>query len=1102
MTTGIGPYETPAAVNFAGGGIFEARFTIALASLDIGGTTVEAEAINGSIPAPTIHLNKDDILVVRLINNLPHPSGLHWHGIEMANAADGTPFTQNEIPPGGTYLYKLKVTRPGIFWYHPHHHHSTNRVFRGTYGMIVVADPNEATLIGSGVLPAAAQTQEVVLSDITVCKTPGALGTAGANDTVTYDPTLPFLAVSTAQPGPAPADLCSIAPLNEDGSPAATPFAAGEIPNIQLSGPGRTNEGQTVLTNGYIAGGRSGDPFTPGSLDIDALSLNVQPQQGIRLQLLNAATTRYFRLILTTATGTQIDLVRVGGEGGLLDNAVVEGGVSGAYDTKYSSGEILLPPASRADVVAVIPATATGVLTLWTQDFQRTGSGYSVIPTLPVMHFNVSGTAAGFGGISAGTPLRASIPGAAIEILPAATDNLLNPASFSPPKLGMANSDIELSNAGGTLSINGIGGTTAGPGPYTSKAKIASARYAQTGDLLQLSVTNSTGAHHPFHLHGFSIQPKSLTHPTQPDFTWPYQEFRDNVDVPAGYTLNFRVRIEDRELVDATTLGGALGRWLFHCHIFFHAHQGMISELVVTDSDGSEKPNVDVGGSWSYAPLGGIATRQGTFSHPDGDSVTLSASKGGFVSIGTNTWQWQYISDGSDTQTDYVYITAQDSSGRRDQTVFRLKIGGADDGSDNGDPHIHTLDGKRYDFQAAGEFVLLRDDEGMEIQTRQMPVTTANPITDSYSGLKSSVSVNTAVAATIGAHRFSYQPSAGEFRGQLQFYLDGKPTRIPENGIEIDGNRISSFAVGQAQGLRIDYKHHPVLLITPYHWGSHDIWILNISVSHTQADRGLMGPIGKHSWLPALQNGAHVGPMPKSLHQRHIQLYNTFADSWRVTEESSLFSYADGTSTATFTDKDWPAEEPPTELKPEFQIPGVPILAGMAIADAEQVCNLVKAPLKSDCVFDVATTGDEIFAKGYELTQSINSRATSIQVYATNECESGIAAVVIPLFNGNPTPSGSVSFYIDNKPAGAPVPLDSKGRACLPLNAVETGSHEFRAIYHGTDTPHSYGASSSTPFSHSLNPTQKKPNASSAFNWCRNLLILFIILLLISLVLD
>lgn len=108
-----------------------------------GGVLVNAETYNGSIPGPTIELQKDDTLIVRLINDLPHETGIHWHGIELQNSADGTPVTQdgvpgaplqvlgNGVPAGGTYLYKFKAPRPGIFWYHPHHHHSTNRVFRG-----------------------------------------------------------------------------------------------------------------------------------------------------------------------------------------------------------------------------------------------------------------------------------------------------------------------------------------------------------------------------------------------------------------------------------------------------------------------------------------------------------------------------------------------------------------------------------------------------------------------------------------------------------------------------------------------------------------------------------------------------------------------------------------------------------------------------------------------------------------------------------------------------------------------------------------------------------------------------------------------------------
>ena len=59
---------------------------------------------------------------------------------------------------------------------------------------------------------------------------------------------------------------------------------------------------------------------------------------------------------------------------------------------------------SRADVVAAIPVNATGVLTLWTEDFSRTGQGYPLLPTVPVAHFRVNGMAASVYTISAGTP--------------------------------------------------------------------------------------------------------------------------------------------------------------------------------------------------------------------------------------------------------------------------------------------------------------------------------------------------------------------------------------------------------------------------------------------------------------------------------------------------------------------------------------------------------------------------------------------------------------------------------------------------------------------------------------------------------------------------
>ena len=158
------------------------------------------------------------------------------------------------------------------------------------------------------------------------------------------------------------------------------------------------------------------------------------------------------------------------------------------------------------------------------------------------------------------------------------------------------------------------------------------------------------------------------------------------------------------------------------------------------------------------------------------------------------------------------------------------------------------MDGKRYDFQAVGEFTLLGDRDGMVIQTRQTPVQTANTITDSYSGLTSSVSLNTAVAARVGSHRIAYQP--GQERDRLQFFLDGKPAQLSTQGIDLDGHRVSAFDTDGETGLRVDYEHNAVLTVTPRFWNSHKMWYMNVSVSHTQGDEGIMGSIPDAAGYP------------------------------------------------------------------------------------------------------------------------------------------------------------------------------------------------------------------------------------------------------------
>ena len=661
-TSDDSPYTVPLAVDVnPDPDVLETTFVADEATVDVGGGLMaNVYAYNGSIPGPEIRITPGQRVIVHLTNQLPDPTGIHWHGIELSNPHDGTPLTQNQVQPGETFTYDFVAPRPGVYWYHPHHEFSTNDVFKGLYGSIVIADPNEPALITAGRLPSAADTRTLVLSDITVCKA------SGSNDAATYDPSLPWAGGGPlpAQAAPHPTTLCDT-PIDNHGDPLSGPLSAGDVPNIQLPS-GRVNEGQTVLTNGMNVGGRAGTPASPGALDAAASTLAVQPGQGLRLQAVNAATTRFFRLLATDSTGAQLPLLRVGGEGGLLDDVVVDGTKPGDFDFKYDEGEILLDPGDRADVVIAFPATATGVATLWTQDFRRTGGGdsqggWTNTPTVPVAHFELTGAPLALPfTLGAGDGLR-SFTGDPVELLPAATGNLLDPATLPGTPPGSASEDITFTVTGGP-GIDGNKGVHDFSVDYSELPHGDSSRYAMIGEVLELTVTNTSPAHHPFHLHGFSMQPLSLsgctdgTDPLPVDGTTFVPEFVDELDVPGFCTYTFRVRLEDRPFPDGTP-GGGLGRWVIHCHIFFHHHQGMETELVVLG------PTVDITSPADGAlyPLG--STVEVTADVFGGIAPTFDWDDGSATTVGTTTDDVVYTSSHAFAQAGVYTIVATIENG-------------------------------------------------------------------------------------------------------------------------------------------------------------------------------------------------------------------------------------------------------------------------------------------------------------------------------------------------------------------------------------------------------------------------------------------------------
>jgi bilirubin oxidase len=69
---------------------------------------------------------------------------VHWHGLHIPWAADGSPF--HPVPPGGQADFEFTIPEgtAGTYWYHPHpHHHTRNQVAKGLYGALLVRSAHD-----------------------------------------------------------------------------------------------------------------------------------------------------------------------------------------------------------------------------------------------------------------------------------------------------------------------------------------------------------------------------------------------------------------------------------------------------------------------------------------------------------------------------------------------------------------------------------------------------------------------------------------------------------------------------------------------------------------------------------------------------------------------------------------------------------------------------------------------------------------------------------------------------------------------------------------------------------------------------------------------
>jgi FtsP/CotA-like multicopper oxidase with cupredoxin domain len=130
---------------------------------------IGAYAYNGQVPGPMIRVQPNDRVRVRVRNDLPEATTVHWHGLILPIEQDGVPeLSQAPIPPGDEHVYEFDIPdTPGTYFYHTHFSADRQQPL-GLYGALIIDDPEppsdvasehvialgEWTVIGSETYPA------------------------------------------------------------------------------------------------------------------------------------------------------------------------------------------------------------------------------------------------------------------------------------------------------------------------------------------------------------------------------------------------------------------------------------------------------------------------------------------------------------------------------------------------------------------------------------------------------------------------------------------------------------------------------------------------------------------------------------------------------------------------------------------------------------------------------------------------------------------------------------------------------------------------------------------------------------------------------------
>ncbi|GFZ92205.1 LCCL domain-containing protein [Nesterenkonia alkaliphila] len=254
-------------------------------------------------------------------------------------------------------------------------------------------------------------------------------------------------------------------------------------------------------------------------------------------------------------------------------------------------------------------------------------------------------------------------------------------------------------------------------------------------------------------------------------------------------------------------------------------------------------------------------------------------------------------------------------------------------GSTHGDPYLASYHGGTVQFHLVGEFVLTSGDD-LEVQVRMAPA------------YLDGLAFNTGVAIESEGRRVTIAFENGEAVSRV----DGEPVASAALHSALEAAGWQASVIDDTYLQVITDQGHAVS-VTLRNRSDHQY--LDVYVDLADELPGFVGLLGgahpdEPRWMS--RDGEEFGLRQVA---NRTTRYQEFGETWRITEDESLFDYPEGESTATYTDLSFPPSNSVEAEDLDREDPEV--------AHAEAVCRVAgieAEPNLTYCILDYWATGD------------------------------------------------------------------------------------------------------------------------------------------------